>query len=89
MLKIKMKYRFLKYFLVLTIPYLTYLAFNGTGIITFAPFIQAFIIIPFIELFLVSNENNLSDAEEEMIKDDRIYDVLLYLCLLRLSFPIL
>ena len=43
-----MKYRFLKYFLVLTIPYLAYLAFNGTGIITFAPFIQAFVIIPFI-----------------------------------------
>ena len=81
-----MKYRFLKYFLVLTIPYLAYLAFNGTGIITFAPFIQAFVIIPFIELFLVSNEKNLSDAEEEMIKDDRIYDVLLYLCLPTLYF---
>ena len=81
-----MKYRFLKYFLVLTSSYLAYLSFNGTGIITFAPFIQAFVIIPFIELFLVSNEKNLSDAEEEMIKDDRIYDVLLYLCLPILYF---
>ena len=76
-----MRIRALKYFLILTFPFLSYLSFTMTGIVTYAPFIQAYIFIPLIELFLVPSEKNLSDAQEEMIKDDWIYDLLLYLCL--------
>jgi alkane 1-monooxygenase len=74
-----MKYKFLKYFLILTIPFLTYLSFTGTGIITYSPIIEAFFIIPFLEFFLKPNDKNFSDAEEEMIKDDKMYDYILYL----------
>ena len=81
-----MSIRALKYFLVLTIPILAYLSFSMKGIMTFAPFIEAFIIIPFLELFLVPSEKNLSSAQEEMTKDDWIYDLLLYLCLPTLYF---
>ena len=81
-----MRIRALKYFLILTFPFLSYLSFTMTGIVTYAPFIQAYIFIPLIELFLVPSEKNLSDAQEEMIKDDWIYDLLLYLCLPILYF---
>ena len=74
-----MKYKFLKYFLIFTIPFLTYLSFTGTGIITYSPIIEAFVLIPFLEFFLKPNDKNLSEAEEEMIKDDKMYDYILYL----------
>ena len=47
-----MNYKFLKYFLALTVPLLAYFSFNGTGIITYAPMIEAFLLIPILELFL-------------------------------------
>ena len=81
-----MRIRALKYFLILTFPFLTYLSFTMTGIVTYAPFIQAYIFIPLIELFLFPSEKNLSNAQEEMIKNDWIYDLLLYLCLPILYF---
>ena len=72
-------YKFLKYFLTLSIPFLTYLSFNGNGIITYAPIIEAFFIIPILEFVMKPDINNLSDAEEEMTKNDKFYDIILYL----------
>ena len=74
-----MKFKFLKYFLALTVPLLAYISFNGTGIITYAPMIEAFLLIPILELFFKPNSNNLSNAEEEMAKEDKSYDMVLYL----------
>ena len=74
-----MSYRFIKYFLALTVPFLAYFSFNGTGIITYAPMIEAFLVIPLLELFFKPNSNNLNDAEEEMAKEDISYDIVLYL----------
>ena len=74
-----MRFKFLKYFLALTVPLLAYFSFNGTGIITYAPMIEAFLLIPILELFFKPNSNNLSNAEEEMAKDDKSYDIVLYL----------
>ena len=74
-----MSYRFIKYFLALTVPFLAYFSFNGTGIITYAPMIEAFLVIPLLELFFKPNSNNLNDAEEEMAKEDVSYDIVLYL----------
>jgi len=73
------KFKFLKYFLAFTVPFLAYFSFNGHGVITYAPMIQAFLIIPLFELFFKSNDKNLSEAEEEMAKNDRNYDYILYL----------
>ena len=74
-----MRFKFLKYFLALTVPLLAYFSFNGTGIITYAPMIEAFLLIPILELFFKPNSNNLSNAEEEMAKEDKSYDLVLYL----------
>ena len=72
-------YKFLKYFLTLSIPFLAYLSFNGYGIITYAPIIEAFLFIPLLELFMKPDSDNLSVAEEEMSKNDKFYDIILYL----------
>ena len=74
-----MRFKFLKYFLALTVPLLAYFSFNGTGVITYAPMIEAFLLIPILELFFKPNSNNLSNAEEEMAKEDKSYDIVLYL----------
>ena len=74
-----MNYRFIKYFLALTVPFLAYFSFNGTGIITYAPMIEAFLVIPLLEFFFKPNSNNLNEAEEEMAKEDISYDIVLYL----------
>ena len=73
-----MKYKFLKYFLTLSIPFLAYMSFNSNGILTYAPILEAFLLIPLLELFFKPSTKNISDAEEEMAKDDISYDIILY-----------
>jgi alkane 1-monooxygenase len=43
------------------------------------PVLYAWVFIPLLELVLKPEEENLSDAEEEMARRDRVYDFLLYL----------
>ena len=74
-----MNFKFLKYFLTLSIPFLAYVSFNSTGILTYAPIIEAFLLIPVLELFFKPSSKNISDAEEEMSKDDISYDIILYM----------
>lgn len=68
----------LKYLLVITLPLTAILAFTQTGFWTYFPLIYAFVIIPSLELLFRPDEKNLSKAEEEVIKVDKIYDYLLY-----------
>ena len=74
-----MKFKFLKYFLTLSIPFLAYVSFNSTGILTYAPILEAFLLIPLLELFFKPSTKNISEAEEEMAKEDISYDIILYL----------
>lgn len=74
-----MKFRALKYLLVYTLPLGVYLSFHREGWQTFLPPVYGFGIIPVIELFIKSNPSNLSRAEEELVKRDRIYDWLVWL----------
>lgn len=64
-------------------PFLLYYgaiaAFLNSGFIVWLPVIYAWVFIPLIELFIKPNENNLSEAEEELLKKNVWYDVLLYL----------
>ena len=46
-----MNFKFLKYFLTLSIPFLAYVSFNSTGVLTYAPILEAFFLIPVLELF--------------------------------------
>lgn len=74
-----MSIRPLKYLLAYSAPALAYLAFHSHGWLTYAPVIEAFVLIPLVEVFLKPTGRNLSEIEEEMIKDDPIYDLMIYL----------
>ena len=70
--------RALKYLSVITIPLTVYLSFTGTGWVTFAPLIYAFAIIPILELLLGKNAKNLTAVEEDLARENRWYDLVLY-----------
>ena len=67
-----------KYMLVLVLFVMSYVAFNNHGWFTFLPVIASFLLIPLLELLFKPDASNLSSTEEEMIRDDAIYDALLY-----------
>lgn len=69
----------LKYLSVLSLPVLAYISFTSHGIYTFLPVIEGFVLIPLLELFFRPDETNLEETEEEIRKDDRLYDFLIYL----------
>ena len=54
-------------------------SFTHTGWIIWLPLIMAWIIIPLLELLISPNPVNMSAAEEEMAKKDKVYDIILYL----------
>ncbi len=70
--------RVLKYFTPISLYILCWFSFTGTGIITWAPNILAWIILPLIELALPPDPRNMEDAEKEMAKKNKLYDYLLY-----------
>ena len=63
-------------------------AFTAYGIWCFVPLIYAWILIPAFELFLKPDPSNLSEAEEQVAKLDKVYDYILYLIVL-LQLPTL
>lgn len=74
-----MKLRAIKFGAPLSIFILAYFAFTNTGWIIATPMLYAFAFIPLAELIIPDKTNNLSTAEEEMAKQDRLYDYWLYL----------
>jgi alkane 1-monooxygenase len=64
-------------------PFLIYLgafvSFYSTGFIVWLPLVYAWVFIPLLELFLKADESNLSEAEEELARKDKVYDLLLYM----------
>ena len=64
-------------------PFLIYAGalqgFFSQGWVVWIPLVYAWMIIPLLELFIKANEGNMSEAEEELAKNDKVYDVLLYL----------
>ena len=68
-----------KYLMVLTLPVTVYISFTLSGVYTFLPLIYAFGIIPFLELFVGPDNSNNTTEQEAYLKEDKTYDVLLYL----------
>lgn len=68
----------LKYVSVLILPAIIYMGLSKGGYWTFSGLIFAFFIIPVLELFLPSSTENLDKVEEAMVKNDRIYDYMVY-----------
>ena len=64
-------------------PFLLYVgalqAFFADGWVIWLPLGYSFVLIPLLELFIRPNESNLSHAEEEMVRKDKVYDVMLWL----------
>ena len=58
---------------------LAWLALTGRGWITWSPMMFAWVFMPLAELLLKADNKNLSAAEEELAKKDKLYDYLLYL----------
>ncbi len=74
-----MKMRALKYLLVYTLPLSVFLSFIREGWQTFMPVIYGFVIVPLLELLLGSDPSNLERAEQDMVKKDVVYDILVWL----------
>ncbi len=74
-----MQLRAFKYLSPVIIYILAWLAFTGTGWITWSPIMYAWVLMPLAEVFINPNKKNLTAVEEELVKKDRIYDYLLYL----------
>lgn len=55
-----------------------WLAFTGQGWIVWMPMCWAWVLVPVTELFIKPDPVNMSAAEEELAKQDRNYDLLLY-----------
>ena len=51
------------------------------GWLVYMPVIYAFLLVPLLELFIQPDPENLSLAEEELVREDRAYDFILYLLL--------
>ena len=68
----------LKYGMVYILPILFVVGVLAGGWFTYGPLLFAFGVIPVLELFFKPDEKNLDQAEIEMRKDDRLYDLMLY-----------
>jgi alkane 1-monooxygenase len=74
-----MNWRAFKYALPLLMYISAVRTFTHTGFAVWITLIIAFVIIPLFELVLKPGTYNATDAEEEMMRADRIYDWLLYM----------
>jgi alkane 1-monooxygenase len=68
----------MKYFTAYLLPATVVIAFMSEGWWVFFPVAFAFGIIPLLEFFLGKNAYNLSDAERELVKEDKLYDAIIY-----------
>lgn len=75
----KMKIRTLKFALPLSLFAFAFLSFFSTGIYTYLMIIYVFAVIPLTELLIPVSTKNMSDAEEQIAKEDFAYDLWVYI----------
>ncbi len=80
--------KYIKYLNPIVFYILAYISFTQQGIYCWLVPIYSFGVVPLLELVLPQNELNMSAAEEELAKQDKTYDYLLYIIVL-LQFPTL
>lgn len=76
---VTMRWRALKFALPLLMYAASWRSFQTTGLIVWFPVVFGFVLIPFLELLIPPHTANMNAAEEEMAKQDRFYDWVLYL----------
>lgn len=74
-----MKIRVFKYFSPFLLYYGAIVSFLSSGWIVWLPVIYSWVFIPLLEIFMKPDETNLSEAEEELARRNRLYDLMLYL----------
>ena len=73
-----MKSHHWKYLLVYITPVLVFISIYLGGLWSFLAFGYVFVLVPFLELFLKGTTINLDPGEEEIAKNDRFYDYVIY-----------
>ncbi|RYZ20051.1 MAG: alkane 1-monooxygenase [Chitinophagaceae bacterium] len=73
-----MSFRVFKYASPLLVYFGALLSFLGSGFVVWIPLLYAFALIPLLELLLRPDSRNLSEAEAELARRNRLYDALLY-----------
>jgi alkane 1-monooxygenase len=58
---------------------LSFLAFNNTGILCWVPLLYVFFFIPILELFIPPDPKNLDAVEEQLAKENKLYDIIIWL----------
>ena len=71
--------RALKFAAPISIYILSYFAFTQKGLTIAWPLLYAWVFIPLVELIIAPRSQNLDVAEEQVAKEDRMYDIWLYL----------
>lgn len=72
-------FRAIKYLMGFTIPAIAVVSMGVGNVWVFLPVVYAFMLIPVVESIVPPDARNLSKLEEELIKDDPLYDRILYL----------
>ncbi len=72
------KFRAFKYLFIFLIPIVGFYALHEKGLWSWFLPVFVYVMIPVIELLSKGSTVNLSEAEEEVEKNDRIYDYLVY-----------
>ena len=67
-----------KYFTPFVLYILALMSFNGNGLICWTPLLYTFFLIPFVELFIKADRQNLDEVEEALAKKNKAYDFILY-----------
>jgi alkane 1-monooxygenase len=80
--------KYLKYTNPVLFYFLALISFKNDGFWCWLTVIYAFVVVPSLEVLIKPDQTNMDIAEEEMAKDDRIYDYLLYVVVL-LQLPML
>ena len=83
-----MQTKALKYLAPLSVYFLAVPAFTLTGIWCWLPLLYAWVLIPGLELILKPQEKNMDTTEEELAKEDPLYDWMLYIAVVML-YPML
>jgi alkane 1-monooxygenase len=73
-----MNFKALQYLFVYTVPVVGFLGFFKFGAWTWAVPIYAYGLVPAVEFLSKGSKENMSKAEEEIAKDSRIYDWMVY-----------
>ena len=71
--------KYIKYLNPLVLYALAFISFTNNGFLCWLVLIYSWVFVPLLELFIKPSSKNLSAAEEELSKNDPLYDYILYL----------